>query len=251
VLSFLLMCFLWHSFTGVACLWSVKGVGASVLGGGKSKNKPFCFTSCGFAYTCLLLPVGVFFFFFYPSSSCSFLLWFLVLWPEMSITLMFFQSSHHSYSSWLKTVRGPEHSYLVTIGIFYLWITNAYVSVFPLCQLEPAAHGIRGFVICGKDHTFREYPIMWQGASAMLYKSCVFFLTCFATHFFFLENVVMWFSQYMFPYMQWRALLVTCYGHAGCLHLLSVDGEKKNSCDVMQHVWHLLTSTVGKGWSVG
>jgi hypothetical protein len=49
VLSFLLMCFLWHSFTGVACLWSVKGVGASVLGGGKSKNKPFCFTSYGFA----------------------------------------------------------------------------------------------------------------------------------------------------------------------------------------------------------
>jgi hypothetical protein len=27
----------------------------------KSKNKPFCFTSCGFAYACLLLPVGVFF----------------------------------------------------------------------------------------------------------------------------------------------------------------------------------------------
>ncbi len=61
VLSFLLMCFLWHPFTGVACLWSVKGVGASVLGGVKSKNKPFCFTSCGFAYACLLLPVGVFF----------------------------------------------------------------------------------------------------------------------------------------------------------------------------------------------
>ncbi len=53
-LSLLCLAFFSCAFCGILSLglhvcWSVKGVGASVLGGGKSKNKPFCFTSCGFA----------------------------------------------------------------------------------------------------------------------------------------------------------------------------------------------------------
>lgn len=198
-------------FVGLSRVWE-----QVYLEGGRARINHFVLPLVG-----LHKPVFFFqlvFFFFFPSSSCSFLLWFLVLWSEMPITFMFFQSSHHSYSSWLKTVISPEHSYLVPIGIFLSVDHQCICLSFSIVSIGTSCSRHQGFCHCGKDHTFREYPIMWQGASEMLYKSCVFFLTCYATHFFFLENVVMWFSQYMLPYMQWRALLVTCYGHADCLH---------------------------------
>lgn len=70
----------------------------------------------------------------------------------------------------------------------------------------------------------------------MLYKSCVFFLTCYATHFIFFGKcgyviltvyVALYAMASFAGHMLWSCRLPP---------LLSVDGEKKNSCDVMQHV---------------
>jgi hypothetical protein len=69
----------------------------------------------------------------------------------------------------------------------------------------------------------------------MLYKSCVFFLTCYATHFFLRKCGYVILTVYVALYA-----MVSFAGHmlwsCGLPTLLSVDGEKKNSCDVMQHV---------------
>lgn len=125
-------------FVGLSRVWE-----QVYLEGGRARINHFVLPLVG-----LHKPVFFFqlvFFFFFPSSSCSFLLWFLVLWSEMPITFMFFQSSHHSYSSWLKTVISPEHSYLVPIGIFLSVDHQCICLSFSIVSI-----GTRGFVIVAK-----------------------------------------------------------------------------------------------------